>query len=208
MASANPKDVYVHERGLCESHEVGEGTRIWAFAHVMAGARIGSNCNVGEHVFVETGAVIGNGVVIKNQVSVWEGITIEDGVFVGPAVVFTNDRYPRSRGLTTVDAIVRRYEKVSRWLAGSLIRRGASLGAGAVIASDIEIGEFATVGAGAIVTRSVPAHALVLGAPARIAGWVCLCGRPLDGKSDKEYSCQACARDYVLADDQLTEKRL
>jgi acetyltransferase-like isoleucine patch superfamily enzyme len=171
----------------------------------MHGARIGSNCNIGEHVFVETGAVIGDGVVIKNQVSVWEGIIIEDGAFIGPGVIFTNDHYPRSRGLAAVDSIVRRYEKASNWLSGSLIRSGASLGAGAVIGPGIEIGAYAMVGAGAIVTHSVPAHALMLGAPARIAGWVCLCGRPLDRNSDEEYSCPACARDYVLVNRQLSE---
>ena len=164
-----PVDGYVHPQALCESDDVGAGTRIWAFAHVMAGARIGAGCNVGDHVFVESGAVIGDGVTLKNHSLVFDGVILEDDVFVGPNTVFTNDRRPRAPGV-----------RDGEWeLVSTVVRRGASLGAQATVVCGVTIGSFALVAAGAVVTTDVPAHALVAGNPARHLGWVCRCGRTL-----------------------------
>jgi acetyltransferase-like isoleucine patch superfamily enzyme/dTDP-4-dehydrorhamnose 3,5-epimerase-like enzyme len=152
-------EVFVHERGLCESRDVGAGTRIWAFAHVLAGARVGADCNICDGVFVEDGAVIGDRVTVKCGVQVWKGVQLEDDVFVGPNATFTNDPHPRSR----------------QWLAEhprTVVRRGASIGANATILPGLEIGMGAMVGAGAVVTRSVPPNAVVVGNPARISGYV------------------------------------
>ncbi|MGC1851835.1 MAG: WxcM-like domain-containing protein [Solirubrobacterales bacterium] len=151
-------DVFVHEKGLCESGEVGAGTRIWAFAHVLEGARIGADCNICDGVFVEGGAVVGDRVTVKCGVQLWDGVELEDDVFVGPNATFTNDRFPRSR----------------QWLdeyPRTIVRSGASIGANATILPGLEIGTGAMVGAGAVVTRSVPPHAVVTGNPARIHGY-------------------------------------
>jgi UDP-2-acetamido-3-amino-2,3-dideoxy-glucuronate N-acetyltransferase len=164
-----PSNVFVHAMALCESDSVGAGTRIWAFAHVMAGATIGKGCNICDHAFVEAGAVIGDGVVIKNGVMIWNGVVIEDDVFVGPGALFTNDRFPRSRNLASA---AKRYEDESSWLAPIRIGKGASIGAGAVICPGLTIGAFAMVAAGAVVTRDVPPKRLVAGNPARVVGWV------------------------------------
>ena len=163
---------FVHPSALVETAKVGKGTRIWAFVHVLAGARIGRDCNIGDHCFIEGGTRIGNGATIKNGVHVWEGLDIRDGVFVGPSVVFTNDRAPRSPR-SPVAAI--RYRS-KRWLERTVIEEGASLGANATILCGIRVGRYAMVAAGAVVTRSVPAHGLVAGVPARLVGWVCACG--------------------------------
>src|SRR5689334_10802764 len=122
---------FVHPQALCESKEVGLETRIWAFSHVMKGAIIGQNCNIGEGTFVESGAKIGNRVTVKNQVLIWDGVTLEDEVFVGPAVIFTNDRWPRSPRSLEYPQIQARYKK--EWLSRTRICRGASIGAGAII---------------------------------------------------------------------------
>jgi acetyltransferase-like isoleucine patch superfamily enzyme len=150
--------VFVHEKALCESEHVGEGTRVWAFAHVMAGARVGQGCNVGEGVFVEGAAVIGDRVTIKNGVQVWDGVVLEDDVFVGPNATFTNDPFPRSR------VPVEEYPTTR-------VQRGASIGANATVLPGLTIGARAMVGAGAVVTRDVPAGAIVVGNPARIVGY-------------------------------------
>src|SRR5215212_6427425 len=141
------KNVKIHPTALVETEEVGEGTSIWAFAHVMEGARIGKNCNIGDHCFVESGAVVGNDATLKNGNMLFEGVTIQDGVFVGPHVFFTNDLYPRSARLP--QARLRYSDKM--WLLPTLVRQGASLGAGAVLLPGITVGEYAMVGAGAVV---------------------------------------------------------
>jgi len=151
-------DVFVHERGLCESDDVGPGTRVWAFAHVLPGARVGAECNICDGVFVEGGAVIGDRVTVKCGVQLWDGVELEDDVFVGPNATFTNDPMPRSR----------------QWLEEyprTVVRAGASIGANATILPGLEVGTGAMVGAGAVVTRSVPPHAIVVGNPARIHGY-------------------------------------
>ncbi len=142
---------------------IGDRTRIWAFVNICDGAVVGADCNVCDHVFIETGVVVGDRVTIKTHVSLWTGIILEDDVFVGPGVVFTNDRRPRSR-------------RFPPEFARTSVRRGASIGGGAVICPGLTISSFALVGAGAVVTRDVPAHAMVVGNPARVVGWVCECG--------------------------------
>jgi UDP-2-acetamido-3-amino-2,3-dideoxy-glucuronate N-acetyltransferase len=156
--------VHVHESAIVErGATIGDGTKIWHHAHVRSGARIGRECTLGKNVYVDTGVHIGDRVKIQNNVSVYAGVTIEDEVFVGPSVVFTNDRYPRA---TNDD-----------WeIVPTVVRRGASIGANATIRCGIEIGAYSVVGAGAVVTKSVDDHQLVVGNPARPAGWVCDCG--------------------------------
>jgi acetyltransferase-like isoleucine patch superfamily enzyme len=169
------KDVYIHPAALVESETIGDGTRIWAFTHVLRGVSIGAHCNIGEQCFLETGAVIGNRVTIKNGNELWDGITLADGVFVGPNASFTNDLHPRSARLLQAAG---RYSN-RHWLTPTLVKEGASIGAGAIIIAGNTIGEYAMVGAGAIITHEVPPYALVIGAPARVAGWVCQCGNRL-----------------------------
>jgi UDP-2-acetamido-3-amino-2,3-dideoxy-glucuronate N-acetyltransferase len=156
---------FVHQSSyIDDGAQIGEGTKIWHFSHVMSGARIGRHCNIGQNVVVSPGVVIGNNVKIQNNVSVYTGVTLEDDVFCGPSMVFTNVVNPRSH-------ISRKDEYRS-----TLVKRGATLGANATIVCGHTVGEYAFVGAGAVVTSNVPDHALVLGVPARIVGWVCSCG--------------------------------
>ena len=162
-------DIFVHHLALCESESVGSGTRIWAFAHVMLGAIVGADCNICDHSFLEAGAVVGNRVVLKNHTIVFEGVTLEDDVFVGPNTVFTNDRNPRVQSM-----------QASPWrLRPTTVRCGASIGASSVIVCGVTIGAHAVVGAGSVVTKDVPAYALVFGNPARRRGWACRCGAVL-----------------------------
>jgi UDP-2-acetamido-3-amino-2,3-dideoxy-glucuronate N-acetyltransferase len=148
----------IHASALCEAREVGEGTRIWAFVHVLPGARIGRECNLCDHVFIENDVQIGDRVTIKSGVQVWDGITLGDDVFVGPNATFTNDRFPRSR-------------KHGGEYPRTVVGNGASIGGGATILPGIQIGQGAMVGAGAVVTKNVPPHAVVVGNPARITGY-------------------------------------
>jgi len=175
---------FVHRLALCESDTIGDGTRIWAFAHIMPRAIVGCDCNIGDHAFVESGAVVGDRVTLKNGVLVWDGVTILDDAFIGPGVIFTNDRHPRS---PRMPAAALRYADRANWHLPTRIGRGASLGAGAVIAPGISVGDYAMVGAGAVVSRNVPPHCLVLGNPARPVGWVCQCGQrlPVAGLCDR-----------------------
>ena len=167
--------VYIHPTALVESDLVGPGTRIWAFAHVLSGARIGANCNIGDHAFLETGAVIGNNVTLKNHVCVWEAVTIGDDVFVGPYVSLTNDSHPRSPRMPAVKA---RYEDKDRWLVPTRIENGSTIGANATILAGVTLGRYCMVGAASVVTRDVKPFSLVVGNPARQIGYVCRCGRP------------------------------
>lgn len=172
----------MHPYGLCESEDVGAGTRVWAFGHVMRGAVVGRDCNICDHAFIEDGAVLGDRVTVKNAVLVWNGVTIEDDAFVGPAATFTNDRAPRSRTFATGRP----------WLARTHVGRGASVGANATVLAGVTIGAFAVVGAGAVLLNDVPAHAIVVGNPARPVGWACTCGERLPDS----LQCGTCARRF------------
>lgn len=172
--------VFVHDRALCESDSIGPRTRIWAFAHVMKGAIVGADCNVCDHAFIESGACLGDRVTVKNCVLIWDKVTVQDEVFLGPNMVFTNDMNPRVA-----------FKKSGDKFLPTLVRKGASIGANATIVCGVTVGEAAFVGAGSVVIRDVPAHALVVGNPARAIGWVCACGERLSG----ELAC-VCGRRY------------
>ncbi|MEV4508864.1 WxcM-like domain-containing protein [Dactylosporangium sp. NPDC049525] len=161
---------FTHPNALCESTAVGAGTRIWAFAHVLPGARIGADCNVCDGVFVENDVVVGDRVTVKCGVQLWDGVTLEDDVFVGPNVTFTNDRMPRSRRHPVT------FDRTT-------VAAGASIGANATILPGVTIGRHAMVGAGAVVTRSVPPYAIVVGNPARLTGYVDAAPQPLPAQA-------------------------
>jgi UDP-2-acetamido-3-amino-2,3-dideoxy-glucuronate N-acetyltransferase len=150
---------FQHEQALVESPNIGQGTRVWAFAHVLPGAVVGADCNICDHVFIENDVVVGDRVTVKCGVQLWDGLRVEDDVFIGPNATFTNDRFPRSR---------QRLEKYPE----TWIRKGASIGANATILPGLTIGQHAMVGAGAVVTRSVPPYSVVVGNPARIERYV------------------------------------
>jgi len=194
---------FIHPKALCESRDVGPGTRIWAFAHVMQGAHVGADCNIGGQAFIEDGAWIGDRVTVKNGVMVWRGVRIEDEAFIGPGVVFTNDRLPRSPRMAD-NAVARRYRSAEGWLAPTKVGSGASIGAGAVILPGLSIGARALIAAGAVVTRDVPAHALVAGNPARRTGYVCACATPLKRKG-RMLACRGCGRTWRAARHGLVE---
>lgn len=182
----------MHETAFVdEGATIGDDTRIWHFCHVQSGAAIGENCSLGQNVNVANNVRIGNGCKIQNNVSVYEGVELEDFVFCGPSCVFTNDLTPRAK-----------YPKGSANYKRTLVREGASIGANATIVCGHEIGPWAMIGAGAVVTSDVPAHALMLGVPARRRGWVCECGQVLP----KTLECAECGRRYVEEDGRLSEK--
>ena len=178
------KDFFLHETARVDLPcEIGAGTRVWHFSHVMAGARIGENCILGQNVYIDRDVRIGDGCKIQNNVSVYKGVVLEEGVFCGPSVVFTNVVNPRA-------FIERKHE-----FRPTLVQEGATLGANCTIVCGVTIGACALVGAGAVVTGNVPAHALVYGVPARRAGWVCRCGAVLTRET---LACTDCDRLYQL----------
>jgi acetyltransferase-like isoleucine patch superfamily enzyme len=186
---------YIHPFALVDTPSVGDATRIWAFTHVMSGAVIGENCNIGEHCFIESGAVVGDGVTLKNGNQLWDGVTLGDGTFIGPQVVFTNDRWPRSPRMNFARV---RYLS-DAWKLPTVVERGATIGAGAVLLCGIVIHEFALIGAGSVVTRDVPEHALVLGNPARLVGWVCCCGARISFRRSRA-RCSSCYLQFYLSE--------
>lgn len=172
-------DVFIHPTAeVSETAIIGKGTKIWHLAQVRNDARLGENCIIGKNVYIDEFVKIGSGVKIQNNVSVYHGVSVEDDVFIGPSVTFTNDMYPRA---FSTDWII----------TETLVKKGASLGANATIRCGIVVGEYATVGSGSVVTRDVPAHALVVGNPARQIGWVCKCGYRLD-EDGRCPSCDVC----------------
>jgi UDP-2-acetamido-3-amino-2,3-dideoxy-glucuronate N-acetyltransferase len=173
--------------------EIGAGTKIWHFCHVSAGARIGAGCSLGQNVYVAGTAVLGDGCKVQNNVSLYDGVIVEGEVFIGPSAVFTNVINPR--------AFVPRKDEYRR----TVVRRGASIGANATIVCGHEIGEYAFVAAGAVVTRDVCSYALVMGVPARQVGWICRCGVRLP--QGQEPSCAGCAERYQLTEGGLSPRR-
>jgi UDP-2-acetamido-3-amino-2,3-dideoxy-glucuronate N-acetyltransferase len=192
---------------LEENVSVGAGSSVWHRAQIRRGARIGAECVVGRDVFVDEGVTIGDRTKIQNAALIYHGVTVEDGVFIGPNAILTNDRFPRA--ITSTGELARAED----WQVMPIVlRHGCSIGAGAVVVAGADVGRFATVGAGAVVTRSVGDHALVAGNPARRLGWVCACGqRLLDARSGEAASatpaggtaliCASCERQYVYIPD-------
>src|SRR5208283_1993183 len=174
-----------------EPCEIGDGTKIWHFSHVMENCQIGAKCNLGQNVHVASGVRIGDNVKIQNNVSLYAGVELEDDVFCGPSMVFTNVTTPRSH--------VNRRSEYQR----TLVRKGASLGANSTIVCGTTIGEYAFIGAGAVVTRDVPRHALMVGVPARRIGWVCQCGVTLQMESEKG-TCSECGKNYILQGEDIS----
>jgi UDP-2-acetamido-3-amino-2,3-dideoxy-glucuronate N-acetyltransferase len=177
-------DYFVHESSYVDDGaRIGKGTKIWHFSHVMPGAVIGERCNLGQNVVVMPGTRLGDNVKVQNNVSIYEGVELENDVFCGPSCVFTNVLNPRSH--------VSRKNEYRK----TLVRRGASIGANATIVCGVTLGEYAFIGAGAVVTADVPAYALMVGVPARRMGWMCQCGERLSLAGGKG-SCAACGSAY------------
>ena len=179
-----------------EGAQIGDGTNIWHFCHVMPTAVIGKNCNIGQNVFIDNNVVIGNGVKIQNNVSVYNGVTFEDEVFIGPSVVFTNVLNPRS-------AIERKNE-----FKKTVVRKGASIGANATIVCGNEIGQYAMIGAGAVITKPVKAYALVVGNPAKQIGWVSEYGNRLVFEERGNAVCEESGEWYYLDNENLVKEIL
>lgn len=173
--------------------EIGLGTRIWHFCHIMSGCHIGANCNLGQNVVVSPDVILGNNVKVQNNVSIYTGVICEDDVFLGPSCVFTNVTNPRS-------AVPRRnqYEQ-------TLVKRGATIGANATIVCGHTIGKYAFIGAGAVVTRDVPDYALVVGNPARHTGWMSEYGHPLEFNEERKAVCPESNEEYILKDGRVVK---
>lgn len=182
-------DYFVHESSyIDEEVSIGEGTKIWHFSHIQKGSRIGMHCSFGQNVNVGNNVIIGNYVKVQNNVSIYEGVILEDGVFCGPSMVFTNDVTPRAK-----------YPKGTQNYKKTIVKEGASIGANATIICGHTIGRYAMIGAGAVVTKDVPEHALMIGVPAKQVGWVCECGEILDDN----LQCSKCHTHYHLSYDSL-----
>ncbi len=192
-------EIFIHPTSLVETHQIGRGTRIWAFTHVVKGARIGRWCNIGDHCFIESGVKIADNVTIKHGNKIWEGVTMDNGSFVGPSKAFSKitSHMPLCLPQTKTGY------NTQQWLVTTHIKEGATLGAGAIIVAGTVIGEFSIVSAGTVVVRNVPAHALVAGHPARIQGWVCQCGQLL--KFYNQFACCiTCDTRYTKSNNRIT----
>ena len=194
-----PGGWFLHESSYVdEGARIGAGTKVWHFCHIMSGAVVGERCSLGQNVVVMPGTRLGNNVKVQNNVSIYEGVECEDEVFLGPSMVFTNVTNPRSH-------VSRKHE-----YRRTLVRRGASIGANATIVCGYELGEYAFVAAGAVVTRAVPAYALVAGVPARQIGWMCQCGERLvlraESTGDSATECAACGTAYRAVGQMLARR--
>nr|WP_298479285.1 acyltransferase [uncultured Oribacterium sp.] len=184
---------FIHETSIVDQDvEIGEGSKIWYFCHIQAGSCIGRNCSFGQNVNVGNNVRIGDGVKVQNNVSIYEGVELEDYVFCGPSMVFTNDLTPRAR-----------YPKGHSNFKKTLVKHDATLGANCTIVCGHTIGEYATVAAGAVVTKDVPPHALMAGVPARQIGWVCNCGQVL---KEESLICSDCGKRFQFVDCALVER--
>ncbi|NLD19029.1 MAG: N-acetyltransferase [Clostridiales bacterium] len=181
---------FVHETSVVDDNvKIGEGTKIWYFCHIQSGAEIGCNCSFGQNVNIANNVKIGLGCRIQNNVSVYEGVELEDYIFCGPSMVFTNDLNPRAK-----------YPKGGKYVK-TILHTGTSIGANATVVCGCEIGRWAMIAAGAVVTNNVPDYALMAGVPARQIGWVCECGEKLDSN----FVCLKCGRKYEIEDETLRE---
>lgn len=193
--SSAPEKFYAHPTCIIEQPcDIGEGTKIWHYAHIMKAAKIGKNCVIGQNVFIGSKSEIGNNVKVQNNVSVYDGIKIEDDVFCGPSMVFTNVINPRSH-LSRKDEF-----------RSTLVRRGATLGANSTIVCGHTIGEYAFIGAGAVVTKDIPDYALAYGNPAQLKGWICSCGIKLMFNNKKTADCKQCGKKFYLQGTTVKEK--
>lgn len=184
-------EYYLHESSYVDDGvQIGKGTKIWHFCHVQKGAVIGENCSFGQNVNISNNVRVGNNVKVQNNVSLYEGVELEDYVFCGPSCVFTNDLTPRTR-----------YPKGHAGYKKTLVKHDATIGANATIVCGHTLGEYCTIAAGAVVTKNVPAHALMAGVPARQIGWTCECGQVLDS----ELHCPDCGRIFEKKDDTIIE---
>lgn len=189
---SDQKNYFAHETAVIdEGCEIGKGTKIWHFSHLMPNCKLGENCNLGQNVVVSPDVVLGNNVKVQNNVSIYTGVTCEDDVFLGPSMVFTNIVNPRS-------ALVRRGSYVR-----TLVKKGASIGANATVVCGHDIGEFAFIGAGAVVTKEVPAYALVIGNPARQVGWMSEYGHRLHFNENNKAVCPESNETYVCENDKV-----
>jgi len=188
------KKYFVHESSYVdEPCDIGEGTKIWHFSHIMSNCKIGKNCNVGQNVVISPNVTLGNNVKIQNNVSVYTGVVCEDDVFLGPSCVFTNVINPRSF-----------IERKSEYRI-TTVKKGASIGANATIVCGHDIGKFAFIGAGCVVTKNIPDYALVVGNPSKIIGYVCECGNRLEFKNN-EATCSYCHKKYEITENRMEEK--
>ena len=189
-------DYFVHESAYVDQPcEIGAGTKIWHFSHVMSGSRLGQRCNIGQNVVISPDVVLGNNVKVQNNVSIYTGCILEDDVFCGPSIVFTNVINPRSH-------ITRKHEYQE-----TLVKRGASIGANATVVCGNTIGRYAFVGAGSVVTRDIPDYALAYGNAARLRGWMCACGIQLPltvSEQEEKATCQSCGVSYRKTGNQVT----
>src|SRR4051812_33876384 len=187
------EDLYIHPTAdVSHRATLGAGTKVWHQAQVREGAVLGRNCILGKGAYVDFGVQIGDNVKIQNRASVYHGVTLENGVFVGPHVIFTNDKLPRA---INPDGSLKSEDD---WVLGRiLVKEGASIGAGAIIVTGVTVGRFAMVGAGAVVTRDVPDNGLVYGNPARLAGYACPCGNKLEER-DGKWVCPVCGREVLI----------
>lgn len=189
------ENFFVHESSyIDEPFTIGGGTKIWHFTHVMSNSQIGSNCTIGQNVLISPKVILGNNVKVQNNVSIYTGVICEDNVFLGPSCVFTNVINPRSF-----------IEKKNEYKT-TIIREGATIGANATIICGHDIGKYAFIGAGAVVTTSIPDYALVVGNPGKVIGYVCQCGQKLFFNSTGEAQCSSCKKYYINLNDVIIPK--